>query len=117
MKLNLNKIKKETTNALYKLLRTSDSRATVSVKVKCLDLYNNFRPDKGDEVVTYRYIFKLEIEDEQFLYDGWCYEDDLDKIAVGIYSHWLLKNYKIYKGGSTAWYKMYVGIGNIDKKK
>lgn len=39
------------------------------------------------------------------------------QIAMGIFSHWLLKNYEIYNGASTAWYNMYTCIGNLVKKE
>ena len=110
--------KKVLEKELSKLLKTFYNNKETFIYVKCLDLYNDYQPNRGDEVVTYKYTVNITINDKAYTYEGWCYDDDLDSLAVGIYSHWLLNNYKIYDGPSSAWYNMYVGYGNlVDKEK
>lgn len=109
MKLNI--IRKNSTKQLRQLLLIFYDPK--DVEVKCLDFYNDYCPGRGDEVSTHRYTYKLIIAGKTYLYDGWCYDEDIDKIPVGIFSHWLLTTHKVYDGPSTAWYTMFVGRGNI----
>ena len=110
-------IAKRTTKQLHSLIQTFLLETKKdSVSVNCIYLKNAYNP-ATDEVGTYEYKFQIIAEDTLYNYEGWCYDNDLDKLAVGIYSHWLLKNWKIYDGPSTAWYHMYVGEANIDKKE
>ena len=101
---------------LYKLLNTFFLNRNFFIDVKCLELYNAYNPPI-DEVVTYRYKVHITVKDKLYVYDGWCYDDELKQIALGIFSHWLLDNYKIYDGESTAWYNMYTCVGNLEEKK
>ena len=112
-----NKIAKEITNGLFELFTLFYYGQTVHISIECLEFYNDYHPENGDEVVTYKYKFHVIIEDKLYIYDGWCYKEDLPSIAMGIFSHWLLKNYEIYNGASTAWYNMYTCIGNLVKKE
>ena len=101
---------------LYKLFNTFfNDEEKGFVVVKCLRLYNAYNPST-DEVITYCYKVHLIIDDTLYVYDGWCYMHDLDQVALGIYSHWLLENYKIYKGESTAWHNMYTCGCNLVPK-
>lgn len=88
------------------------------VCVRCINFYNAYAPEFGDEVVTYKYKFQIIITengiDTLYTYEGWCYEEDLKNVAMGIFANWLLSNYKI--GECTAWRHMYVGSGNIVEK-
>ena len=101
---------------LYKLLNTFFLKRNFIIDVKCLELYNAYN-SFTDEVVTYKYKVHIIVKDKLYVYDGWCYEDDLKQIALGIFSHWLLKNYKINDGPSTAWYNMYTCYCNIIEKE
>ena len=101
---------------LYKLLDTFFLNRNFFIDVKCLEFYNAYNP-KTDEVVTYKYKVHIIVKDKLYVYDGWCYDDELEQIALGIFSHWLLDNYKIYDGESTAWYNMYTCFGNIVEKE
>ena len=116
-KINLTKEAKAAAE-LYNLFSTFFRCHVVEdLTVRCLAFYNDYHPEKGDEVITYKYKFQIIIDDKLFVYDGWCYEDDVKNVPMGIFSHWLLSNYEIYDGPSTAWYNMYVGSGNIVKKE
>lgn len=108
-----NKIVKE----LYKLFRTffKESYTNTNIYIKCFYLFSEY-DSPTSEVTTYRYKFHIVIDDKVYVYHGWCYKEDLSKIALGIYSHWLLSNYKIYDGLSTAWYDLYVCKGSIVEK-
>lgn len=101
---------------LYKLLNTFFLKRDFHIDVKCLELYNAYNP-ATDEVVTYKYKVHITVKDKLYVYDGWCYEDDLKQVALGIFSHWLLKNYKINDEPSTAWYNMYTCYCNIIEKE
>ena len=101
---------------LYKLFDTFFLNRNFFIDVKCLEFYNAYNP-KTDEVVTYKYKVHIIVKDKLYVYDGWCYYEDLNQIALGIFSHWLLDNYKIYDGESTAWHNMYVCFGNIVEKE
>ena len=101
---------------LYKLLNTFFLHRDFNVDVNCLKFYKAYNSVK-DEVVTYKYKVHIIVKDKLYVYDGWCYEDELKQIALGIFSHWLLDNYKIYDGESTAWYNMYTCLGNLEEKK
>ena len=84
-----------------------------SIDVLCYYLNYDYQPSRGDEVGTYVYKFSIVLDGKAYDYEGWCYDDDLKHLALGIYSHWLLKNCKIYDGPSTAWYNTYTCSGNI----
>lgn len=101
---------------LYKLLDTFFLNRNFDIDVRCLDLYNAYNQIK-DEVVTYKYKVRIIVKDNLYVYNGWCYEDDLKQIPLGIFSHWLLENYKIYDGDDTNWYNMYTCLGNIVRKE
>ena len=101
---------------LYKLLNTFFLNRKFFIDVKCLELYNAYDSDT-EEVVTYHYKVHIIVKDKLYVYDGWCYEAELKQIALGIFSHWLINNYKIYDGASTAWYTMYTCFGNIVDKE
>lgn len=105
--------KRSIVKELNRLFNSFYGAHNVSIVIRCLAFYDDYRPERGDEVVTYRYKFHIAVEDKMYVYDGWCYKDDLDRLAIGIYSNWLLENYKIYDGESTAWRNMYTGPGNI----
>lgn len=103
---------------LTKLFNTFFLERSFVVDVKCLDFYNDYQPSRGDEVVTYQYKFHITIKDKVYTYEGWSYDGvELKQIALGIFSHWLLKNYKIYDGPSTAWYHSYTCYGNLVEKE
>ena len=102
---------------LYKLFNTFFSGRDFVIDIKCLYLFNDYQPERGDEVITYKYKFHIIIKDKLYIYDGWCYDNNLKQIALGIFSHWLLDNYKIYEGESTAFYKMYTCVGNLEEKR
>ena len=109
---------KSITAELTKLFKTFyNNNSDMVIEVKCLKLVYEYIPERGDEVATYAYNFHITIHDKVYLYNGWCYENELPYIAVGIYSHWLLSTKQIYNGPSTAWYTMYTGIGNIIDKE
>ena len=101
---------------LTKLFKTFYTDYNGVIDIKCLDFYNDYQPSRGDEVITYKYKFHITIGEKVYIYDGWCYDDEFKTIALGIYSHWLLKNCKIYDGPSTAWYTSYTCFGNIQEK-
>lgn len=107
--------KRKIVKELYKLFNTFYKDSNANVSIKCVYLYNAYEP-KTDEVVTYRYKFQITACDELFVYDGWCYDDELEQIALSIYSHWLLKTKKIYDDKCNAWYDMYTCLGNICDK-
>lgn len=102
---------------LCRLFNTFFLGRDFDVDVKCLYLFNDFQPKRGDEVITYRYKFHIIVKDKLYVYNGWCYDDELKQIALGIFSNWLLDNYKIYDGESTAWHNMYTCVGNLEEKK
>ena len=104
-------IKKE----LLKLFNAFFRHSGYDIAVRCPVVYNAYNPLTA-EVVTYRYKVQVLIKDKVYIYDGWCYTEDLEQIALGIFSHWLLKNMEIYDGPSTAFYNMYVCRGNIVEK-
>jgi len=101
---------------LYRLFNTFYSGSNTHISIKCLAFYNAY-DSNTDEVVTYKYKFHIIINDNLYVYDGWCYDDELKQIALGIFSHWLINNHKIYDGESTAWYTMYTCFGNIVEKE
>jgi hypothetical protein len=101
---------------LLKLLKAFFRHSGYDIAVRCTELYNAYNP-LTDEVTTYRYKVQILIKDKVYIYDGWCYPEDLDQIAFGIFSHWLLKNNEIYDGPSSAFYNMYVCRGNIVSKE
>lgn len=101
---------------LDKLFNTFFLNRNFFINVTCLELYNAYNP-QTDEVVTYRYKVNITIKDKLYAYDGWCYEEDLKQIALGIFSNWLINNMQIYTGPSTAWYHMYTCYGNIVEKQ
>ena len=103
------------TKKLRKLFKTFYNGSNTPINIICLAFYNSY-DSRTDEVVTYRYNFRIIINDELYVYDGWCYDDELDKIALGIYSNWLLSTHKLYEGESTTFYNMYTCLGNICKK-
>ena len=107
----------KTTEEIKKLFKMFYRSTDTYVEVNCINLFNNYHPEQGDEVITYKYKFHVIIDDKIYVYDGWCYEDDLKNLPIGIFSHWLLSNFKIYDGPSTAWYDMYVGYCNIVQKE
>ena len=86
---------------LYKLLDTFFLNRNFFIDVKCLEFYN----------------VHIIVKDKLYVYDGWCYYEDLKQIALGIFSHWLLDNYKIYDEKSTPWHNMYACFGNIVEKE
>lgn len=100
---------------LYKLLDTFFLGRKFNISVKCLELYNDYNP-ATDEVVTYRYKVHIIIKDKLYVYNGWCYDNELKQISLGIFSHWLVNNHKIYDGVNTAWYTMYTCWGNLVEK-
>lgn len=119
-KISKLKLTKEAKTAaeLYNLFSTFfQGHKADNLTVKCISFYNNYHPKEGDEVVTYKYKFQIIVNDKLFVYDGWCYEDDVKNVPMGIFSHWLLNNYKIYDGSCIAWYRMYVGYGNVVEKE
>ena len=87
-----------------------------SVSVKCLDLHNAYNPNT-DEVATYEYKIHIIVKDKLYVYDGWCYEENLKQVALGIFSNWLVKNYKLNDGPNTACYTMYTCFGNLIEKE
>ena len=87
------------------------------VAVKCIEFYDDYHPENGDEVATYRYKFHITVGDKLYIYEGWCYENDILKVPLGIYSHWLLSNYEICNNLNTPCYNMYTCIGNLVKKE
>lgn len=115
--------KKSTDNFIYRLTKTlyslfeafyyTDSKTYVAVN--CLDFHDTYKP--GDEVTTYKYKFHITIGDKLYVYDGWCYKEDIPKIPLGIYSHWLLTNYKLYDGNSTAFLNLYACEPNLVRKE
>ena len=100
---------------LFKLFDVFFQGRIFDVDVRCLQLCNDYQPARGDEVITYKYKVHIIIKDELYNYEGWCYREDLNRVALGIFSHWLVKNYKIYDGQSSALYNMYVGACNLVK--
>ncbi len=103
------------TKALYNLFNMFYYDTETTVSVSCVNFYNNYKPD--DEVTTYKYKFHIIINDTLYVYDGWCYEDDICKVPIGIYSHWLLTNYKLYEGDSTAFLNLYACEPNLVRKE
>ncbi len=111
------KFVKNITKELSNLFKSFYYRNTSHVNVECIDFYNAYCPENGDEVITYRYKFHIVIDDTLYVYNGWCYIEDLSQVAIGIFSHWLLNNYKIYDGPSTAWYNMFTCQLNLVSKE
>lgn len=95
-------------------------------RISINDFFNDYQPERGDEVSTWKYSFTIirtTLDSNKntikkfYYYNGWCYEDDINNIPIGIFSHWLLNNYKIYSGDSTALYNMYVGCLNLEENE
>lgn len=118
--------KKSTDNFIYRLTEalfnlfeifyhTNCPSSKTYVAVNCIDFHNAYKP--GDEVTTYEYKFHITIGDELYVYDGWCYEEDIPKVPLGIYSHWLLTNYKLYGGNSSAFLNLYACEPNLVRKE
>ena len=101
---------------LYRLFNTFFLGREFEISIKCLDLHNAYNSET-DEVVIYTYKVYIIVKDKLYVYDGWCYEEDLKQVALGIFSHWLLSTHELYKGQSTTWYNMYTCLGNICSKE
>jgi len=100
---------------LTKLFNKFFLERNFDISVKCLELYNAYNPNT-DEVAIYKYKVHIIIEDKLYVYDGWCYEEDLKQVALGIFSNWLVKNYKLNDGPSTVWCTKYTCFGNLIEK-
>lgn len=83
------------------------------VVVRCV--YLKVDDDPEAEVTVYKYKFQIVLDDKLYVYPGWCYEGNLEEIPLGIFSHWLVTNYKVYQGPCTTLYDMYTGDGNLTK--
>ena len=114
--MRTNIIKKSIPTELTKLFKNFYNNHDKVIEVKCLKLVYKYDSER-DDVPTYNYSFHITIDDKVYLYDGWCYKDELPYLALGIYSHWLLSTKKIYTGVCSAWHRMYTGIGNIVDKE